>query len=122
MPVTALLETDVVVQADSGQVRDLLASQAGHPPVATRVHQSEVRRIDGRASSPQKGAQCGRAVHDDIMMLAVVRRPIRMPVAPMLRRGSGAHVEVGGPSVQARGMPFLVGPYSISSRRSSRTR
>jgi hypothetical protein len=40
--VTALLETDVVIGADAGEHRDLLAAKARYPPVAAGVGQLDV--------------------------------------------------------------------------------
>jgi hypothetical protein len=46
MLIAALLEADVVVAADSGQHRNLLATQPRHPTVAAELRHADVLGLD----------------------------------------------------------------------------
>ncbi len=78
MRVAALLEPDVVVDADAGEQRELLAPQAGHPAPA-QVGQSDVVGRDERAPGAEELAEPVVRVAHGVLDATARARPRRWP-------------------------------------------
>lgn len=73
----AALQLDVVVGADTGQQRDLLAPQTGHPTISAVDGQTGLPGGDSGAAGGEEVAELGAGVHtrDGTSVPARVRGP-----------------------------------------------